>query len=104
MPNVIICCHPSRTGQFMSIVSNMVDVSKEGVIVTNLHESMSSLGHPYAGMEPPLKVQQATSGKKISTGRNLIDVAPTASVKENFAACMPLPPDKYKCEWTPTDK
>jgi hypothetical protein len=28
---------------------------------------------------------------------------PTESVEDNFADCMPLP-DKYKCEWTHTDK
>jgi hypothetical protein len=91
-----------RTGQFMNIVSNIVNVSKEGAVATNLHESMSCLGHRYAGMEPPLKVQ-ATVGEKFSTGRNLFDVAPTASVEENFAARMPLS-DKYKNEWTHTDK
>jgi hypothetical protein len=91
-----------RTGQFMNIVSDMVNVSKEGAVATNLHESLSCLGHRYAGMEPPLKVQ-ATVGEEFSTGRNLFDIAPTASVEENFAACMPLP-DKYKCEWTHTDK
>jgi hypothetical protein len=93
-----------KTGQFMSMVSDMIDVSKDGAVATNLHESMASLGHHYAGIASEVKrdkVKQTLDQVKAS--RTLFGGNLSNSCKGTDHM---IPPETAtrKCDWTGVEK
>jgi hypothetical protein len=93
-----------KTGQFLSMVSNMIDVSKDGTFATNLHELMASLGHRYTGIASEVKrdkVKQTLSEVKAS--RTLVGGNLSKSCK---CTDHMIPPETAarKCDWTGVEK
>jgi hypothetical protein len=82
----------------------MIDVSKDGAIATNLHESMASLGHRYTVITGEVKrdkVKQTLGEVKASLtlfGGNLS--------KSCKGADHMIPPETAtrKCDWTGVEK
>jgi hypothetical protein len=93
-----------KTGQFMSMVSNMIDVSKDGAVATNLHESMASLGHRYTGIASEVKRDKVkqTLGT-VEASRTLVGANRSKSC---IGADHMIPPEKAKrqCDWTGVEK